>query len=155
MKKVIYIVLGVLLGLIKSSDVNGQQLLWTTMDGIPNEKYIPVENVKGKVLEYYGTYEYYIDGSGYDIDSFLKTFKLGSQIGEFKKKMKEKKVDKLVLCLKTNSGKGSTISVLILGQKNFDMVSFTNVVGTGVQNTSNYVERERMKFEKWFDTLME
>ncbi len=155
MKKVIYIVLFVVFGLIKSSDVSGQQVLWTTMDGIPNEKYIPVENVKSKVLEYYGTYEYYIDGSGYDIDSFLKTFKLGSQIGEFKKKMKERKVDKLVLCLKTNSGKGSTISVLILGQKNFDMVSFTNVVGTGVQNTSNYVERERMKFEKWFDTLME
>ena len=155
MKKVVYIVLFVVFGLIKSSDVSGQQVLWTTMDGIPNEKYIPVENVKGKVLEYYGTYQYYIDGSGYDIDSFLKTFKLGSQIGEFKKKMKGKKVEKLVLCLKTNSGKGSTISVLILGQKNFDMVSFTNVVGTGVQNTSNYVERERMKFEKWFDTLME
>ncbi len=155
MKKVIYIVLFVVFGLFKSSDVSGQQVLWTTMDGIPNEKYIPVENVKSKVLEYYGTYEYYIDGSGYDIDSFLKTFKLGSQIGEFKKKMKEKKVEKLVLCLKNNSGKGSTISVLILGQKNFDMVSFTNVVGTGVQNTSNYVERERMKFEKWFDSLME
>jgi hypothetical protein len=42
-----------------------------------------------------------------------------------------------------------------LGQKNFDMVSFTNVVGDGVQPTSTYVERERMKFEKWFDTLME
>ncbi len=155
MKKVIYIVLFVVFGLFKSSDVSGQQVLWTTMDGIPNEKYIPVENVKSKVLEYYGTYEYYIDGSGYDIDSFLKTFKLGSQIGEFKKKMKEKKVEKLVLCLKNNSGKGSTISVLILGQKNFDMVSFTNVVGDGVQPTSTYVERERMKFEKWFDSLME
>jgi hypothetical protein len=89
MKKVIYIVFLIVFGLIKSSDVSGQQVLWTTMDGIPNEKYIPVENVKGKVLEYYGTYQYYIDGSGYDIDSFLKTFKLGSQIGEFKKIMKE------------------------------------------------------------------
>jgi hypothetical protein len=155
MKKVIYIVFLVLFGLIKSSDVRGQQVLWTTLEGIPNEKYIPVENVKSKVLEYYGTYEYYIDGSGYDIDSFLKTFKLGSQIGEFKKKMKEKNVNKLVLCLKTNSGKGSTISVLILGQKNFDMVGFTNVVGDGIQPTSTYVERERIKFEKWFDTLME
>ena len=54
---------------------------------------------------------------------------MGSQIGEFKKKMKEKNVNKLVLCFKTNSGKGSTISVLILGQKNFDMVGFTNVYG--------------------------
>ena len=155
MKKVIYIVFVVLFGLFKSSDVSGQQVLWTTMDGIPNEKYIPVENVKGKVLEYYGTYQYYIDGSGYDIDSFLKTFKLGSQIGEFKKIMKEKNVNKLVLCLKTNSGKGSTISVLILGQKNFDMVSFTNVVGTGVQLTYSNIESDRIKFEKWFDTLME
>jgi hypothetical protein len=155
MKKVIYIVFVVLFGLIKSSNVNGQQVLWTTMEGIPNEKYIPVENIKSKVLEYYGTYEYYIDGSGYDIDSFLKTFKLGSQIGEFKKKMREKNVDKLVLCLKTNSGKGSTISVLILGQKNFDMVSFTNVIGAGVQPTYSYLERDRIKFEKWFDTLME
>ena len=155
MKKVIYVFFLVLFGLIKSSDVSGQQVLWTTMDGIPNEKYIPVENVKGKVLEYYGTYQYYIDGSGYDIDSFLKTFKLGSQIGEFKKIMKEKNVNKLVLCLKTNSGKGSTISVLILGQKNFDMVSFTNVVGTGVQLTYSNIESDRIKFEKWFDTLME
>ncbi len=155
MKKVIYVFFLVLFGLIKSSDVSGQQVLWTTMDGIPNEKYIPVENVKGKVLEYYGTYQYYIDGSGYDIDSFLKTFKLGSQIGEFKKIMKEKNVNKLVLCLKTNSGQGSTISVLILGQKNFDMVSFTNVVGTGVQLTYSNIERDRIKFEKWFDSLME
>ncbi|MHA8088836.1 hypothetical protein U8593_00885 [Aquirufa antheringensis] len=155
MKKVIYIVFLVLFGLIKSSNVSGQQVLWTTMEGIPNEKYIPVENVKSKVLEYYGTYEYYIDGSGYDIDSFLKTFKLGSQIGEFNKKMKEKNVNKLVLCLKTNSGKGSTISVLILGQKNFDMVGFTNVVGDGVQPTYSNIERDRIKFEKWFDTLLE
>lgn len=155
MKKVIYIVFGVLFGLIKSSDISGQQVLWTTMEGVPNEKYIPVENVKSKVLEYYGTYEYYIDGSGYDIDSFLKTFKLGSQIGEFKKKMKEKNVNKLVLCFKTNTGKGSTISVLILGQKNFDMVGFTNVYGGGVQPTYSYIERDRIKFEKWFDTLME
>jgi hypothetical protein len=155
MKKVIYFVFLVLFGLIKSSAVSGQQVLWTTMEGIPNEKYIPVENVKSKVLEYYGTYEYYIDGSGYDIDSFLKTFKLGSQIGEFKKKMKEKNVNKLVLCFKTNSGKGSTISVLILGQKNFDMVGFTNVYGGGVQPTYSNIERDRVKFEKWFDTLME
>ena len=155
MKKVIYIVFLVLFGLIKSSDVSGQQVLWTTMEGLPNEKYIPVENVKSKVLEYYGTYEYYIDGSGYDIDSFLKTFKLGSQIGEFKKKMNEKNVNKLVLCFKTNSGKGSTISVLILGQKNFDMVGFTNVYGGGVQPTYSNIERDRIKFEKWFDTLLE
>ena len=49
MKKVIYIVFLVLFGLIKSSDVRGQQVLWTTLEGIPNEKYIPVENVKSKV----------------------------------------------------------------------------------------------------------
>ncbi len=155
MKKVIYIVLGVLLGLIKSSDVSGQQVLWTTMEGIPNEKQIPLESVKSKVLEYYDTYDYYVDGSGYDIDSFLKVFKLGTQIGEFKKKMKEKNLNKLILCLKNNTGNGSTISVLILGQKNFDMVSFTNVLVDGVQPISHYSENGKMRFGKWFDTLME
>jgi hypothetical protein len=155
MKKVIYIVILFLIGLIKSSDVSGQQVLWTTMEGIPNEKYLPLESVKGKILEYYDTYEFYIDGSGYNIDSFLKIFKLGSQIGEFKKKMKEKNIKKLVLCLKDNTGKGSRISVLIIGQKNFDMVGFSNVYSSGIQSTLSYSETERKKFERWFDTLME
>lgn len=145
----------VVLSTLKSSDVFGQQFLWSSSKEITNEKFVPIEDVKVKVMEYYDTYDYYVDGSGYDIDSFLKVFKLGTQIGEFKKKMKEKNLNKLILCLKNNTGNGSTISVLILGQKNFDMVSFTNVLVDGVQPISHYSENGKMRFGKWFDTLME
>lgn len=155
MKKLLIVLFVGVFSTLKSSDVFGQQFLWSSTKDITNEKFVPIEDVKGKVMEYYNTYDYFIDGSGYDIDSFLKVFKLGTQIGEFKKKMKEKNLNKLVLCLKTNSGKGSTISVLILGQKNFDMVSFTNIVGDGVQPTNHYSENGKLRFEKWFDSLME
>ena len=155
MKKLLFVLLLVVLSTLKSSDIFGQQFLWSSSKDITNEKFVPIEDVKVKVMEYYNTYDYYIDGSGYDIDSFLKVFKLGTQIGEFKMKMKEKNLNKLILCLKNNSGNGSTISVLILGQKNFDMVSFTNVVGDGVQPTSHYSENGKMRFGKWFDSLME
>lgn len=155
MKKLFFVLLVGVLTTLKSSDVIGQQFLWSSSKEITNEKFVPIEDVKVKVLEYYDTYDYYVDGSGYDIDSFLKVFKLGTQIGEFKKKMKEKNLNKLILCLKNNTGKGSTISVLILGQRNFDMVSFTNVVGDGVQPTSHYSKDGKLRFEKWFNTLME
>jgi hypothetical protein len=150
-----FVLLVVVLSTLKSSDVFGQQFLWSSSKEITNEKFVPIEDVKVKVMEYYDTYDYYVDGSGYDIDSFLKVFKLGTQIGEFKKKMKEKNLNKLILCLKNNTGNGSTISVLILGQKNFDMVSFTNVLVDGVQPISHYSENGKMRFGKWFDTLME
>jgi hypothetical protein len=155
MKKMFFVLLVVVLSTLKSSDVFGQQFLWSSSKEITNEKFVPIEDVKVKVMEYYDTYDYYVDGSGYDIDSFLKVFKLGTQIGEFKKKMKEKNLNKLILCLKNNTGNGSTISVLILGQKNFDMVSFTNVLVDGVQPISHYSENGKMRFGKWFDTLME
>lgn len=155
MKKFLFVLWVIVFSTLKSSDVFGQQFLWSSSKEITNEKFVPLDEVKEKVMEFYDTYDYYIDGSGYDIGSFLKVFKLGTQIGEFKKRMKEKNLNKLVLCLKNNTGKGSTISVLIIGQKNFDMVSFTNVVGVGVQTTYSNIERDRRKFEKWFDTLME
>ncbi len=53
MKKLFCIVLLVLFGLIKSSDVSGQQILWTTSKQLFDAKYVPLDSVKVKVMEYF------------------------------------------------------------------------------------------------------
>lgn len=144
----------VFIGTLISSDTIGQQLLWTSSKEITEVNYLPVDGVKGKVMEYYDNNNYYVDNTGYDINYFLKIFKIDSKIGLYKKIMKERKINKLVFCIKTNPGNGSIISLLILSEKNFDMVSFSDVISSGSQRTDSDNIQKRTKFEKWINGIL-
>jgi hypothetical protein len=155
MKKVFCIVILVLFGLIKSSDVSGQQILWTTSKQLFDAKYVPLDSVKVKVMEYYDNNEYYVDNTGYDINRFLKIFKEDSKIGVYKKKLKELKIKKIVFCFKSNPGNGSIITVIFLGEKNFDMLSFSEVFSSGSQHTYPEDSQKRAKFSNWLNSVLE
>jgi hypothetical protein len=151
-----FTVLGVLILLFfGTTNVFSQQLLWTSSKEITDAKYIPLDSVKNRVMEYYDNNEYYVDNTGYDVNYFLKIFKLDSKIGVYKKRMKERNIKKLVFCVKTNPGNGSIISLLILSEKNFDMVSFSDVLSSGSQHSYPDNIQKRTKFEKWIKNIIE
>jgi hypothetical protein len=154
MKKSILILCLVFFCLLKSSNVVGQQLLWTSSSEIKEATYLPNDRIKEKVMEYYDNNKYFFDKTGYDINYFLKIFKLDSKIGSYKKKMNERNIKKLIFCVKTNPGDGSVISLLILGDKTFDMVSFSEVISSGSQRTEPEDIKIRTKFEKWIDGIL-
>lgn len=155
MKKFLFVIGVVVFSTLKSSDVFGQQFLWSTSKEITDVKSIPLTNVKEKVLEYYDTYDYYVDNTGYDIEGFnkfIEIFEKDSKIKKLKEELSKNDTKKLVLCVKGNSNNSSVTSVIIMGEKNFDIINFTNGGLTGIQPTGNY---RKVKFEKWFNTLME
>lgn len=141
-------------GSLKSSEALGQQLLWTSSKEITEAKYLPDDGVKGKVMEYYDSNDYFVDNTGYDITYFLKLFKIDSKIGLYKKTMRERNIKKIVFCFKSNPGNGSIISLIILTEKNFDMVSFSDVISSGAQRTEPEDIKKRTKFEKWINGIL-
>jgi hypothetical protein len=148
-----FTVLGVLILLFfGTTNVFSQQFLWSTSNEITDEKYLPIEDVKGKVLEYYDNYNFYVDQTGYNEEGFIEKFEMESTIKRLKEVLNKSGLNSLVFCVKTNSGSSSVISVIIMGKKNFDVISFTNGLLVGVQPTGTNFKG---KFEKWFNTLME
>ncbi len=158
MKKVIYIVLFVVLGLFKSSDVSGQQVLWTTIKQMNEYKYLPISDVKSKVVEFYDTYYYRQDQTGYDIDTFFKflnkTIGKGVTNDRWRDKLKEIQTEKMVICMKTNNGSGSVISVIFLGEKSFDTINFSNTIFSEGGDINRQDEEFKRRFLKWYDSLM-
>ncbi len=156
MKKLLFIVLILTLGSLKSTQVYGQQFLWSTSKEITDVKSIPLTDVKGKVMEYFDTYQFYVDNTGYDVESFNKFIELfdsETKIKKLKDELSKSDTDKLVICVKGNSNNSSVISVIIMSKKNLDIINFTNGILTkGIQPTGSY---SKNKFEKWFNTLME
>ncbi len=155
MKKILFIVLVLTLVSLKSTQVYGQQFLWSTSKEITDVKSIPLTNVKEKVMEYYDTYKFYVDNTGYDVESFNKFIEIfGSEtkIKKLKDELTKSETSKLVICVKGNSNNSSVISVIIMSKTNLDIVNFTNGVIPGLQTTGDY---SKNKFEKWFNTLME
>jgi len=59
------------------SNLSAQQLLWTTSEK-SGEKYIPIETVSDKVLDFYEHYRFYYDGSGFSKNGFIKSFESSS-----------------------------------------------------------------------------
>jgi len=158
MKKVIYIVLFVVFGLIKSSDVSGQQVLWTTIKQMDEYKYLPISDVKSKVVEFYDTYYYRQDQTGYDINTFIKflnkTIGKGVTNDRWRDKLKEIQTEKMVICMKTNNGSGSVISVIFLGEKSFDTINFSNTIFSEGGDINRQDEEFKRRFLKWYDSLM-
>ncbi len=136
----------------------GQQFLWSTIKDTTS-KYVPLDSVSSKVLEFYDHYEYYYDGAGYNKDGFVKSFE-GSQSYKnsstsgwknFKKKIYEIK-ELAVFAIRVNSGHGSVVMVLCVSKENVNMIVFSN---TYEKDAISIIPYEREKFAKWFKTLLE
>ena len=144
----------------------GQQFLWTTnQNGLfPNSemKVISKEDVLDKLLDYYETYNFYYDGSGFTKDGFFRMFQNSNSYQDtdkmdwekFKKGISEIQ-DLTIICMKSNEGSGSNISILILSKNNFDMIRFSNQLEEGGIYTYNSKSQyERMKFIKFYNSLI-
>jgi hypothetical protein len=158
MKKLLIVLFVLALSTLKSSDVNGQQVLWTTIKEMNEYKYLPIGDVKSKVVEFYDTYYYRQDQTGYDIDTFFKflnkTIGKGVTNDRWREKLKENQTEKMVICMKTNSGSGSVISVIFLGEKSFDTINFSNTLFVEGGDINRQDEEFKRRFLKWYDSLM-
>ena len=144
--------------IVFTSNAFGQQFLWTSLKD-NTTKYVPLENVTNKVLEFYDQYKFYYDGSGYSKDGFFKMFE-GSK--SFKnsnnslwKDLKKKinAMDSLtVIAFKSNLGQGSVILVMCISKENVNLISFSNNYEKDALFTHS---AERQNFSKWFKTLLE
>ena len=136
----------------------GQQFLWTTLKDSAT-KYVPLENVTNKVLEFYDSYKFYYDGSGYSKDGFFKMFESSQSYKNFNtsrwKDLKKKiyEMDSLtVIAFRSNLGQGSVILVMCISKENVNLISFSN---NYEQDAMLTFSTEREKFSKWFKTLLE
>lgn len=136
----------------------GQQLLWTTIKD-SDTKYVPLENVTEKVLEFYDHYKFYFDGTGFSKHGFFNMFE-GSQTfknsntshwKDLKKKIYEN--DSLsIIAFKDNLGQGSVILVMCISKENVNLISFSN---NYEQDAISTYSTDREKFAKWFKTLLD
>ena len=144
--------------IVFTTNAFGQQFLWTTLKD-STTKYVPLENVTNKVLEFYDQYKFYFDGSGYSKDGFFKMFESSqsyknsntSRWRDLKKKINA--MDSLtVIAFKSNLGQGSVILVMCISKENVNLISFSN---NYEQDALLTYSTETQKFSKWFKTLLE
>ena len=152
MKKIGFIIL-----LFFATSAFGQQFLWTTAKKDDDTKYVPIEDVTDKVLEFYDHYEYYYDLSGYNKDGFFKTFESSQSHKDsntFDEKMLKRKIYEIdtptVFAFKGNLGKGSVILVMCVSKENVNLIVFSNNYDADVISTLS----DREEFAKWFKTLL-
>jgi hypothetical protein len=120
MKKVLRSSACFLFILISASAI-GQQFLWTTLKkGELTKSEIEViskEQVPKKLLNYYEVYNYYYDLSGFTKIEFLRTFETSNWYTYINKSkwndLKSSIEEGVIMCMKFNDGKGSSILVLI------------------------------------------
>lgn len=139
----------------------GQQLLWTTSEK-SGEKYIPIENITDKVLDFYEHYRFYYDGSGFSKNGFIKSFESSAS---YKKVSDEKIWDELkdivktidkptVVAFRDNLGKGSVVFVICITKENVNMLTFSNNMEDNALMTYSSSSKKE-EFKKWFKTLLE
>ena len=63
-------------------------------------------------------------------------------------------LEKMVICMKTNNGSGSVISVIFLGEKSFDTINFSNTIFSEGGDINRQDEEFKRRFLKWYDSLM-
>jgi hypothetical protein len=148
MKNIVY----VLLLLVLSAPVLGQQSLWTTVKKVSDTsgiKYVPLNNVTNEVLTFYDQYNYYFDLSGYSKKRFINEIKFGFGNWNWLNDIK----DLTVVALKSNSGRGSLIMVMCVSKENVNLLLFSNDILLHKNPQRTYSD-EKDKFEKWFKTLL-
>jgi hypothetical protein len=140
------------------STLFAQQLLWTTSEK-SGEKYIPIETVSDKVLDFHEHYRYYHDGSGFSKNSFIKSFENSSS---YKKISDESVWEELkeivktintptVVAFKDNLGNDSVVFVIFISKENVDMLTFSNNLEENAILTNSYKKEE---FRKWFNSFL-
>lgn len=135
-----------------------QQFLWSTIND-SSTKYVPIENITDKVLDYYDHYKVHYDGSGYNKTGFFKEFEKSKSFKSvspsFWKELKQKIIQinsPMAFAFKDNSGHGSEVMVMCISKDNVNMIVFSNNYEPDA--LLNY-STEREKFAKWFKTLLE
>jgi hypothetical protein len=156
MKKSILSTFSILLILtLIQSDLFGQQKLWTSIKERPDTsvKYIPINNVEEKIMEYYELYENYVDLTGMNKEEFKG--RVGNKWWD--KLKSEMELEKHVFfSMKGNNGNGSIIFVLIWSKQKLDIIGFSNQFVDGSIPTYNgKVEEDKERFKKWYKTLVE
>ena len=141
----------------------GQQFLWTTNNNglFPNSniKVIPKEQVLDKILEYYEVYRYYYDLTGYTKDEFFntqgKSFSANADWQKVKKSVFEIR-ELTITSIKSNSGTGSSILILISNKDNFEAIRFSNEMVMGYESTNNgRISSSKERFIKFYQSLIE
>jgi hypothetical protein len=141
--------------LILSVFAFGQQALWSTVKN-NKIKNIPDENVTKEVLEFYDMYKFYFDFTGFNKETFKEKFSGNFKGDEENWDWINDIEERAVFALRTPIEGGSAIAVLCIDKNNFHMVIFSNVYDSGANMTYNgEIEKERKRFEKWFNTLLD
>src|SRR5690606_26733589 len=103
-----------------------QQFLWSTTK-INDVKLIPIASVSEKIFDYYNTYEYYRDLTGFSKSGFEKFL---NESPNFNKLINWNSslifTDSAAFAFKGNNGNGSIITVVLVQKENVDVISFTS-----------------------------
>lgn len=122
-----------------------QQFLWSTTK-ISDVKVIPLESVSEKIFDYYNTYQYYRDLSGFSKTGFEKFL---NESPNFNKLINWNSslffTDSAAFAFKGNNGNGSIITVVLVQKENVDVISFTNEYQPGYNHLIS-----KDKFKRWF-----
>src|SRR5690554_1798142 len=138
-----------------------QQVIWSTVenDSIGGRaiKHVPIDEVIHEVGKFYDFYDFYYDGTGYSKEMQAVEFEAAekndpgnSSLRSFMLR-KFSSVEPVAVCLKTNEGRGSIISVIYINGSNLDMLAYSNQYEEG-GNFAHNVDRE--KFLNWFRQVM-
>jgi hypothetical protein len=126
----------------------GQQFLWSTVKD-KAERYVPLNNVTKEVLVFYDQYDRYYDFSGFSKDRFIDGFNYGFEDWQWLYD-----IEKLtVFALRSNSGRGSVVFVMIISKNNINALVFANNAEFGYNSRFTH-KSEREKFSNWFKTLL-
>jgi hypothetical protein len=142
----------VLLSILTSSAF-GQQPLWSTIED--NElgiRYVPLDKVTQEVLEFYDLYDRYYDLTGFSKERFLDEVGIGIEAQDLEKLNDIN--DLTVKAIKSNTGQGSFVLVACINEDNVDMIIFSNSGIPGLYNSEATYLTERVKFARWFGTII-
>ena len=147
MKKIILTVIS-LIGMVVAT--YGQQFLWSTKES-NDLKYVPYSEATKEVLELYDLYNNYYDGAGFNKENFSEFFGMDKKENNWIYDIEES----MILAIRLHIDNGSAIMVMCIDENNVNMVVFSNVNMSGYNNTYNgEIEKHRVRFEKWFKTLL-
>jgi len=134
--------------LILTVSAFGQQFLWSTVKD-KAERYVPLNNVTKEVLTFYDQYNRYYDFSGFSKDRFLDSFDYGFEDWKWLYDIE----NLTVFALRSNSGRGSVVLVMIISKNNVNTLVFANnaELGYDYMLTGSY---KRDQFINWFKTIL-
>jgi hypothetical protein len=129
-----------------TDSVFGQQVVWSTVRGT-DTRYVPLNDVTNEVMNFYDQHDYYYDFTGFNKDTFIRTFDDGTGGWDWIYSIN----DKTVIAARIYIEGGSAVYVVCVDKQGVDMVAFSNVYDSGNNITS---PNRRARFENWFKALL-